>query len=72
MNLPRDFDETARRIKVLALFILCHRFNHRVGQAFAAEIIQGVFNELPSESVPTELGRDREVRNAAFPGFAIH
>ena len=45
VNLPRDFDKAARRIQMLAGFVLRHRFDHGVGQTFAAEIIQRVLDE---------------------------
>ena len=45
MNLPRDFHKAARWIQVLAGFVLRHRFDHGVGQTFAAEIIQRVLDE---------------------------
>src|SRR6266498_4812052 len=50
MDLARDYHETARRIDLVTQDILGHRFNHRVLQAFAAEIIERPFNELPAQS----------------------
>jgi hypothetical protein len=72
VNLARDFNESARRVEVLAGGILRHRFDHRVGQALPAEIIECVFDELASESLTSEFGRDGEVWDAAFAGDAIN
>ena len=71
VDLPRDFYKTACRIKMLPCFILRHRFNHRVGHAFPAKIIQGVFNEPPPESMTAKLRGHGEIWNAAFASFTI-
>src|ERR1043165_3448930 len=72
VNLPRDFHKAACWIQMLAGFVLRHRFDHGVGQTFAAEIIQRVFDEPASQGLTAELRRDGEVGNPTFAALAIH
>src|SRR4051812_14708400 len=72
MDLSGHFDETTRRIQVLALLVLRYRFNHRIGQALATEIIQRMFDELAAKTLPTILSLDCEIWNAALCGFTIN
>jgi len=56
VNLPRDFHKAARRIQMLAGFVLRHRFDHRAGQTFAAELIQRPQRALDCRALPLRLG----------------
>src|SRR6266511_4975477 len=71
VDLARDFHETSRRIDMVTQDILGHRFNHRVFQAFAAQIIERPFNELPSQSPTAEFSGDRQVGYPAFARLTI-
>jgi hypothetical protein len=57
---------------MLAGFILRHGFDHGVRQAFAAEIMQRVFNEPAAQTLTAELHRDGQVRNPALAALVIH
>ena len=71
MHLTAYFDKTARRIEMVANFVVSHRFDHRECHALLTKIVQCVFDELAAESASARVRRDGEIRNAALAGFAI-
>src|SRR5213595_334191 len=51
--------------------VLGHGFNHRVDQAFAAEVIERVLDQLAAQTAIAKISGHRKIRNAAFPSLAI-
>jgi hypothetical protein len=71
MHLTAYFDETARRIEMVADFVVSHRFDHRECHALLTKIVQRVFNKVAAESAPARIRHDGEVRNPPLAGLAV-
>ncbi|MFO1046207.1 MAG: hypothetical protein U0941_30895 [Planctomycetaceae bacterium] len=71
MNLSADFDESTRRIQVLADRIVHHRFNHGEGHPLASKVVEGVFDQLPAKATTLHSFIDGKIWNAPLLGFAV-
>src|SRR5687767_5936536 len=71
VDLPGDFAEAERAVEVVADVVLHQRFDLGVREARAAEVGQGVRDELPTKALPAKAGCDGQVRNVADARLAI-
>ena len=71
MNLPGDFHEADGRIQVLSNGVLIERLDAGQGHAILPKVIQGVFQQLSSESVTAVMLADGKVWNEPDAGLAI-
>lgn len=72
VDLAGDFDEAAGRIQMMAGGVLGHRFDHGVGETFAAKIVERVLDQLAAQTAIAEISGDGQIRNASFAGFAVN
>ena len=72
MHLPADFDEAARRIEMVADFVVGHRFDHRECHPLLTKIVQCVFDELSAQPASPRIRHDGEIRNPSLTTFAIY
>ena len=71
MDLAGDLAKAERGVEVLADFVLLQCFDLGVRQSAGAEVLQGVFDQLPPEATASSIRFDCEVGDVADPSFAV-